>query len=379
MMIDDSVHFEQKYFLKRIAAGTINVAQARDWYATAVQNERYNLDASNTHLAAFARSIIVMVMSNDVDLPTTFTFDVDRLQLLHVQIQKCMFQVICREAFIQCLSGIGYFATPSMDACSNLIQRVSNVSGRYSTDNSGNDRINDVALEIVREAYRVRALDSLPDEALVERTQGYLSYALQRDSHILQNLEDWLCIELEDMVNGELEQISKLTPLQLLDRYAHSRNRVTSTSAIKGPDDLQVIAQQIAHITVLHWRVWGPILYLQPRMVVADQENLLRSRTTYRPLSQSSPALNRLSEAGSQDGNLEILCDLPTTTEQIRKTEADLPMEDSQRKMKATSDELATAVGGMCLIQPRKPREEEREEEMEGQRQRQRRCSSPLA
>ena len=373
MMIEDSVHFEQKYFLRKIAADTMHVAQAQNWYATVVRNELHNLDVSGAHLTVFARSIIDMVISNDSTFPTTFTFDVDRLQVLQVQFRKCVFQVICKEAFFQCLSRIGYAASPSIDTCSNLLQRISNMRGPCSTNNTQQNYTSSVALEIVREAYRLRALESLPDEELVEHTQNILLHALRRESIMSQNLEDCLCIDLEDMVDGELEQISALTPLQLLDRYSHSRTPKPLSNTLKEPDDLQFIAQQISHITILHWRIWSPILYLQPRMEIASQKSSFQARAVHPPLSKSYPSLNKLTEdlARIQIGKPERSCELPTAVEQITKTKADIPSEDSQRSL-AGGDELASVVGSMCLIQPRKPREKQRE----GQRQR--RCSSPL-
>ena len=373
MMIDDSVHFEQKYFLRKIAAGVMHVAQAQNWFATIVRNELHNLDASEVHLAVFSRSIIDMVMSNDSTFPTTFTFDFDRLQVLQVQFRRCVFQVICKEAFFKCLSTIGYVATPSPNTCLSLLHRVSNIGDLCSAENTRHEYVNRVALEIVREAYRVRTLESLPNETLVDRTQSYLLHALQRDSNILQHLEECLCLDLEDMIDVELEQISKLTPLQLLDRYAPSKVHMSSNTPLE-PDDLQNIAHQIAHITVLHWRVWGPILYLQPRVDAVDQKPSSQACATHRLFSKSSPALNRLPEdmVENQNGKLGTSCNIPMVVEQTTRRKADLSTKDMKR-VSAASDKLAFAAGGMYLVQPRKPRETERE----GQRQR--RCSSPLA
>ena len=45
---------------------------------------------------------------------------------------------------------------------------------------------------------------------------------------------------------------------------SQSRNRfLTQAQPSQRYIDLEAIAMRLAHIGVLHWRVWGPILYLQ--------------------------------------------------------------------------------------------------------------------
>ena len=65
------------------------------------------------------------------------------------------------------------------------------------------------------------------------------------------------CNELYDMVKDEMKAIASATPLQIHEYYTPTWY-AQSTEPNPSPRN---IAQRIAHISVVHWRVWAPILY----------------------------------------------------------------------------------------------------------------------
>lgn len=73
------------------------------------------------------------------------------------------------------------------------------------------------------------------------------------------NFED----EMSTLVHLEVEAIFDVNPLQILNRYDPGPHGSSMKNRRGGDLNLQSISKRAAHIKVLHWRVWAPILYNQ--------------------------------------------------------------------------------------------------------------------
>ncbi|MCJ1377698.1 hypothetical protein MMC17_000794 [Xylographa soralifera] len=261
LMIDDTVQFQQRYFLGRIQSG-MQVEEARHWYSSAVQHEPQQPESLDACRSVFARAVIDLVIGNEPCFPTTFVFDTDRLRALQAEFQNHIYQELCGKAFDHILELLGYIASPPLSIYQDLLHRVLRIEESLCATGDSLMKSEDTVLEIVRTAYTACGISSLPSDKHVAATKSYLMHAMDVNSTMYQQLECNLCSELEDIVDDELETISTLTPLQILNHYHPTAASPRSSSQRSGLHDM---GQRLAHIIVLHWWTWSPILYLQPR------------------------------------------------------------------------------------------------------------------
>ncbi|MCJ1403073.1 hypothetical protein MMC11_006296 [Xylographa trunciseda] len=263
LMIDDTVQFQQRYFLGKIQSG-MQVEEARLWYNSAVQHEPQQPESLEACRSVFARAVIDLVIGNEPCFPTTFVFDNDRLRALQAEFQNHICQELCGKAFDHILGLLGYIAIPPSSIYQDLLHRVLRIEESLCATGMSLMHSEDTVLEIVRTAYTACGISSLPSDKHVAATKSYLMHAMDVNSTMYQQLECNLCSELEDIVDDELDTISALTPLQILNHYHPTASFPRPSSQRSG---LHNIGQRLAHIIILHWWTWSPILYLQPREI----------------------------------------------------------------------------------------------------------------
>ena len=297
-MIDDTVQFQQRYFLGKIQSG-MQVEGACIWYNSAVQHELQQPESMEACRSVFARAVIDLVIGDEPSFPTTFVFDFDRLRALQAEFQNHICQEICGKAFDHILRLLGYIASPPSNIYQDLLHRVLKIEESVSAKADSLMPSEDTALEIVRTAYTACGFSSLPSDKHVATTKSYLMLAMDVKSTMYQQLECQLCSELEDIIDDELDTISTLTPLQTLNHYHPSAAFPRPSSQRSG---LHSMGERLAHIIILHWWTWSPILYLQPRepKQIAGQSHVPTDQNTApaRPKSMSLPDLGAVWEHG---------------------------------------------------------------------------------
>ena len=277
-MADDSVHFEQKYFLRKIADQE-DYSAALKWFRCRNSEELETCISDEARLKTFSRSVLAIVTSTPntpiaTIAPKTFTFDMDRLQALRIKYQGCVYQDFYIEALLRNLHSLGYSGTPPLSVCNDLLVRIINLASPQRTIDGCYAELARAALEIVRRAYELCNRTDLLEEETVQNTITFIQRAQNAKSAIRQDLDNHLSHTLQMLVDHELETIFNLSPLQILNHYAHQR---FSTDLYESQEALRHIANQIAHITVLHWRIWSPILYLQIRKDCNEESSAEKS------------------------------------------------------------------------------------------------------
>ena len=259
-MVNDTVQFEQRVFLERIACG-FDISQALNWYQVAVENELQEYDEGHPRIEVFSRAIIDLIIENNSVFPITFVFDFDRLRLLRFDLRKYMCQKMCGEALIDMAKQLGHSTALPSTVYQRFLQRISDIGEPCKHATGWSVQSERAALEVVRAAYALCNIERLPTEEHVSSTMRHLQQACNLSSDLYQALEARVCSELEEIVDHELAAISSLTPLQILNRY----DSPSLLEPSHQDESLRDIGQRIAHITTLHWWTWAPILYLQDR------------------------------------------------------------------------------------------------------------------
>lgn len=300
-LVSESVDFLQSYFLGMIANG-MEVWRAWKWYDAAVarQGDEGAPIGNYVHFTKILpQNIINLVIGNVPFFPSTFEFDHHRLRALQIEFTDCVLQVRCVNIWQDILRRLGCPCRSSPLACSQLLRRILQIRGSpwARDDEPPSNRNERTAIAIVQDAYMLSGIEGLPTDSLVSAAITSLD-ELDREPHSQRDsLED----RLHGMVADEIAQIGDLTPLQMLHHYNSAQipsalphplfSPSSPTPAVPSPASspssrlnsewhpprLRYISQRIAHITVLHWRTWGPILYQLPWETIAAGSRELRS------------------------------------------------------------------------------------------------------
>ncbi|KAK0634929.1 T-complex protein 11-domain-containing protein [Bombardia bombarda] len=106
VLIEDTVHFEQRFFIKKMQAGKLNVGPARMWYREARDYAaRSYMRSPMPHAQAFgetgfffeALSRLILPSTSTENIPNTFIFDEERI----IKLRSDMFDSICLEICMQ--------------------------------------------------------------------------------------------------------------------------------------------------------------------------------------------------------------------------------------------------------------------------------------
>ena len=253
-MIDSTVHFEQNDFLHRIAQGW-DANKARDWFAQE-QGRRTALG-----LPTLAASITDLIITNSISLPPTLTLDYIRIQTLQRRLEKLMYQTACRWTFEETVDSLGQRSIPQRsydELHAHLSVLISDEDSRCQIPQQRRD----VVLEIVRAAYEVLGIQRVPTCDDLEFAESNLFYANNASTNVFKSLQSYLADDLHLLVEEQVDIVKDLTPVQITNRFVLAG--ATPFRKVTEQTDLLQVAQEVAHISVLHWRVWGPILYDLP-------------------------------------------------------------------------------------------------------------------
>ena len=286
-MVEDTVHFEQKTFLQRIANGW-DYDDARAWLDSGCESETA-LIRPHPYLPKIVRGMIELVSDDrpKQPWPSNLLYDVDRLMALKIELHVTIYRRACLQACDATLRAFGRQTPMTPEQCERLWKRIEavleiEVSGQNLLISNRNP-----ILEIVREACKICGVLTLPEEGLLNFAEWHIHLCMNPHYRGSQRLRDDLGRRLTEMVDIEVQGLVGMTPLQMLN-YASQRPRDQET------DDesrrLLGIARRLAHISVLHWRIWTPILYDQPQGNIPTTMGL-------------SATMDKLSLAGSTSEN----------------------------------------------------------------------------
>ncbi|KAI1427589.1 camp-mediated signaling protein Sok1 [Xylaria sp. FL1777] len=150
ILIEDTVHFEQRFFLKKIRDGKVNTRSAHTWYSqlNPVQNPMSVQAFGET--GVFFEELINMIMPSSArqypNLPSTFLFDEERIAKLRcdvldaVNLEVCMrlyeaYETVDRNTWhCDATSAVPspYLATPLSDASGLLSSRTEDEGSEFN-------------------------------------------------------------------------------------------------------------------------------------------------------------------------------------------------------------------------------------------------------
>lgn len=251
-LLEDSIQYEQNQILDRIAAGW-SISHECRWFEAG-----YDHPENEDGFLMFKDRVINMIVSHTRNFPVTFSGDYDRLYALQHDFRLCHYHAACVATFRTTLQRLGWKGRLSFQSQVQCMQNIwAVIAGlgegfKFSTHRA-------VILQIASEALKVCGKAPIPDHETESIATRSLLQALDESGAVKSRVWD----ELARVVHLEAGIIFDMTPLGILNRYDPG-------PPIPGEDyrtkelSLDALAKRAAHVIVLHWRVWAPILYNQP-------------------------------------------------------------------------------------------------------------------
>ena len=259
LLIQDTVDFQQNYFLRKIASG-YPIGTAKFWYAHAREDQSIDRDSDGDgQIAMFFEALFKLLLSFDPPkrFPSTFTIDIDRLLHLRSDVRDAINLKACDKLFSILLSRNGYTEGPTSEMLNSVRSCCLSILEEFEGEARWAEHAKSVALEITRSAHNIYGKKDF--SADLDYAEVFLAEVIGRDSGRWSHMRKSTEIEIWPPLIDSVKCYRHLSPLDIWNQVeAHTRPALRRRS-----HDPVYLAKRIAHIGILHWQVWAPILYLR--------------------------------------------------------------------------------------------------------------------
>lgn len=193
-------------------------------------------------------------------LPDTLAYDRLRIRQLQEDVQDLIYLRICVQVFRTFLRQ--RLDTVSQRPSATLQCRITTIIENDDSDSrheSWQAQIEDVAMEITRAAYADRGLQhcTIPGDDF-EWTTTHLKGAFENEFGLLAK-EFHAKLEARTFAYAAIFQ--KRSPLQISEAQKRWQQRRHENRLWRA--DLEDVARRVAHVAVLHWKIWAGLVYLE--------------------------------------------------------------------------------------------------------------------
>ena len=321
LLIEDTVQFETKYYHKKIASGKLDMARPREWYSKAKeQSSGSSLPGHQGfgEMSTFFEALVSLVLpSKSVDIPSTFQHDYDRvmkvrsdmLDAINLDVCMRMYEDFSRMGRALNGGGTGFEAPGSRvgspaNGGSRPSSLVLSTGGSASSSPRSSFAVvesvtaqeeeftspekvrsdlmallqqaepasnqaakwqmacSSLAIQIHREAKAPMGMLSMMEDKLMSTLCNF-------DSAAYLDVEQALHVRLLAELGERVGVFKGLSPLNLFTYATGARIPRTNTSRqfdvwlrdVRQEGSIEDMATRLAHLGILHWRVWSGLAY----------------------------------------------------------------------------------------------------------------------
>ncbi|KXG52556.1 T-complex 11 [Penicillium griseofulvum] len=329
LLIEDTVPFLQEYFQGKITRGSFQVEAARHWYLSVREQARLddaNAEAQKTTtipeteeslkpLEALFRGISSQLLqfTPPAEFPETFLFDSERLWQLRSTVQNLINLDIAWYIFESYVNKHKrYLSTPEETYSTfrsriwSLMEDGMDLENRVAGNPDNNDDDPDhrggkrwtqnmrcIALEIARFACAALQLDPVVADEVIAPIEEALEWHLSNESELFVFFQNSMRSKILATTLVAARKYLPLSPLAICESQRVPLSATmgptapqTGTAAASGSvntfpvaispqqSDIERIGMRLAHMGVLHWRVWAPLLYLRDEIAISELEQV---------------------------------------------------------------------------------------------------------
>lgn len=275
--------FQQNHFARKLQAKKICAEPSRQWYRVVCEEHKgcqsdleqsARQDPSDVLIHGILKTLTQRVESQ---LPTAFTYDIKRLRDLREDVQDSVYSRICLVVFNSFIfRRIG--AQPHLQSIYHTLEvRLMAIVDKDMARSRGEmwqAQVEDLAMEITRAAYIVcgHAHYHIPDDDFEWTTICLQSAFASR----YEFFADEMHTKLEQMTLHHASVFHEQSALQISEDQRQWQ-QTRQDKGLRGADT-EDIARRVAHMGVLHWRVWAGLVYLSEGEdeTMPEEENELR-------------------------------------------------------------------------------------------------------
>lgn len=268
VIIEETIDFLHDYFKTKIEREDIQVESSLLWYQSIRDREMRKLENPQTD-AFWPLSLLFQGMSEFLlhfdtpdGLPDTFDPDAERLWQLRALLQNAINLEICWyifEAYIH--SQRRYLPAPTQ-TYATFRSRIGTLMEENEDCTRGSSRwlrnVRDIALDIAQLASTECGGDATVSDDVIAPIEASLEWHLSNEQGLFQHFQRSLREKLMEATLRTAKRYLNMSPLAICE----SQRLRTATSADQHYD-IERISMRLAHIGVLHWRVWAPLLYVR--------------------------------------------------------------------------------------------------------------------
>lgn len=329
-LIDDTIHFEQKYFCKRLQSGKLDTRESILWYRNAQRlysngPSDLNQGFGEMHILFEALSRLVLPSASRQKIPETFQHDHERIIKLRADILDAINMDICMRLY-EDLEKLGRLTSSVQfqsynDASSKASSRVP--SGEFSfTASLPGSRPSSLAVSsagsaassprsslampsyVAPEQHESRArtqnlyqsllallhqaphaanqaarwqaiapsmalqifrYTSAPSGMLPVYEEKLMNNLCRPDSPLYCEMEQKFQQRLLAELSNRVREFKGLSGVSLYSAATEARIMPTSSRLFDHDDEsgIEDMATRLAHVGILHWRVWAPLVYVE--------------------------------------------------------------------------------------------------------------------
>ena len=271
-MLNTHIEFERSQIQWRMRNG----CDVKNWLDRSIAPD----SIFSNHFALFTSKLIEMIVLYNMDLPTALHLDHTRIHKLQTTFQILIFQKACFHTLDSTLAFLDWTGKVPEPAYIETASLISAIEQDLSLD--VNQQREALILGIASHAYKLCGKLNVPTPQVLSHTASVLGMAADAQSPVSEDIISSLSESLTKLVEAELDVVKDFDPVQLANRYTSPAKMVTvlpipATNATMSDTKFQQaalgdMARTIAHIAMLHWRVWAPVLYLRPSDSIGKEE-----------------------------------------------------------------------------------------------------------
>lgn len=258
LLIADTVPFLRDCFSKLIDSRQLNFSSSQSWFRRA----RCLADPEeHSDLDVFTCSMVGLCTSANVRFPQTFAYDTERLQGLQDDIFDFVHLRICMK-FYENLARKQTGTSPDPSQRQETSYRILQL---VPADDRVVSHRGTIALEIARSVSDMsrnvpssRPAQSDVDPDLDQAAASGLREALEQQLHSEMNFVSRLLANRTVFFTSQFCQLDTLQISNLQRTWSVKR----SLKGLPLAPDLDDIARRLAHVAVIHWKVWSDLVYL---------------------------------------------------------------------------------------------------------------------
>ncbi|KAB8269096.1 T-complex protein 11-domain-containing protein [Aspergillus minisclerotigenes] len=275
LLIEDTIPFLQEYFRSKIERDNFRVESSRLWYQELREQDLSGMEKPNSFrpLAILfgGLSDLLLQFHTPESFPETFIFDSDRLWQLRACLQSLITLDICWEIFQRCVNPLKRYHPAQAQTYATFRSRIESLIDESADCRQRSpqwmNNIRCIALEIAHFACKAYNCDiTMVPDSVMARIENQLETHLLGESELFQHFQNLWRENLMAATMSFAQQYLSMSPLAICEsQRSHPHSPVSQQHY-----GIERIAMRLAHMGVLHWRVWAPILYVRESVSPTD-------------------------------------------------------------------------------------------------------------